>query len=169
MKTKIYIVLLLGLFSIKSNAQEQFLKLDSIQVIYGTISNFSQIIKGTSQVDHFGIDSLRLSTNYNSIIKLNNVQLEIISNGQGQTSFNSGYYPIHDFNVKVNQSTIMSWDELQRLGGGYNGGYAYGVKEFNITANVEILFTFTSVNSAYSAQRVYSFNYRIELHHYSYE
>ena len=66
MKTKIYIVLLLGLFSIKSNAQEQFLKFDSIQVINGTLNK----VQESNQNLDPGTDTVNIVSNSNSIIRI---------------------------------------------------------------------------------------------------
>ena len=89
MKTKIYIVLLLGLFSIKSNAQEQFLKLDSIQVIYGTLN---KIMDPNNNQYRTGRDTLNIVTNFNSIIKLKSVLINVEYNyGQCNGSCSASY------------------------------------------------------------------------------
>ena len=105
MKTKIYIVLLLGLFSMKSNAQEQFLKLDSIQVINGTLN---EVPEPGSFYYRSGTDTINIVSNSNSIIKLKSVLIEV--------EFNIGH------NGGKNTSYSLELNNRQLISNSYSGG-----------------------------------------------
>ena len=158
MKTKIRLLFLVGLFSIQSYAQEQFLKLDSIQVIYGTLNKIAH--PGDSRF-RTGIDTINIFTN--SIIKLKSFLMEVeLTDGQGQWASNyySSYYNIKLNNRIVMFKTVSSSAENDKM----------RLEYFNLIENGQMnLFIEGTSYSSYTWANPFEFHYRVELHHYSYE
>lgn len=164
MKTKIYIVLLLGLFSIKSNAQEQFLKFDSIQVIQGehlATYNFQSFsiydtvtcpVGGYVQVKYVVLDVETISGSISQYVnQVRNYRCKV--NGIGIASIKSANKADVYSGLQDSPNSFESVDEIGLM---YNSNVY-----FNIYGSYD-------PNSSNSVNNMY-FRYRIELHHYSYE
>ena len=89
----------------KSNAQEQFLKLDSIQVINGTLN---EVPEPGSFYYRSGTDTINIVSNSNSIIKLKSVLIEV------------------EFNIGVSGAKSASYslelNNRQLISNSYSGG-----------------------------------------------
>ena len=153
---------MLGLLSVNSNAQEQFLKLDSIQVIYGTLNKVQDQFDPRLRI---GRDTLNIVTNSSSIIKLKSFLMEIDLN-PGQGSWNNSTYTAA-FTFKLNnrclkelpQNSISQYDRIH-------------LEYFEIIENGEMnldIQGISRVSSTATYKNTFEFHYRIELHHYSYE
>jgi len=160
MKTKIYLVLLLGLLSIKSNAQEQFLRFDSIQVIQGehlatpssnTFSIHDTVtcpVGGYMQVKYVVLDvETTGSYIYGADNEINQFRCKV--NGIAIASIKSSSIP---------HATALDY---------YSNGYET-VEKIGLMYDTDLLVNIIGDYDQSSYSNMY-FRYRIELHHYSYE
>ena len=162
MKTKIYIVLLLGLFSMKSNAQEQFLRFDSIQVIQGehiaTYNSQSFSLYDTVVCPNGGLVQVKYVVfDVESIAPISNVENRVRNfrckvNGIGIASIKSAS---NSTNSAIQWYT-NSFESVEKIGLNYESDIS-----INIVGGGDI-------QGSSSYYNMY-FRYRIELHHYSYE
>ena len=150
---KILLVLLFVGIGQRLKAQEQFLKLDSIQVINGTLN---EVPEPGNFYYRSGTDTINIVSNSNSIIKLKSVLIEV--------EFNIGH------SGGKNTSYSLELNNRQLISNSYTGGGTQSILEyFDLieNENLNLLLyrrTYSSTNSD-----PYEINYRIELHHYSYE
>jgi len=141
-------------------AQESFLKLDSIQVINGTLIKIQNPSDGRYRT---GRDTITISTSNTSIIKIHNILMEIELNDS------QGYWGSNDsrpqYSIRLNNRLLMfrktsPIQEEEKL----------HLEYFDIIENSEINLTIEGTSySFYSYKNPWEFHYRIELHHYSYE
>ena len=163
MKTKIYIVLLLGLLSMKSNAQEQFLKLDSIQVIQGEHL-------ATSSSNTFSIHDT-VTCPVGGYVQVKYVVLDVETTGSHIYGTEND---IKQFRCKVNGIAIASIKSSSAPSGTALDRYANGyetVEKIGLMYDSDLLVNIIGEydpNSSSNSHNMY-FRYRIELHHYSYE
>ena len=162
MKTKIYIVLLLGLFSIKSNAQEQFLRFDSIQVIQGEHL-------ATPSSTTFSIHDT-VTCPVGGYVQVKYVVLDVETIGSYIYGTDN---EVEKFRCKVNGISIASIKSssiaptaLDRYANGYET-----VEKIGLMYDSDLSFNIVGDYSprSYSNSDNMYFRYRIELHHYSYE
>jgi hypothetical protein len=159
MKTKIYLVLLLGLLSIKSNAQEQFLKFDSIQVIQGEYL--------ATPSNPFSIHDT-VTCPVGGYVQVKYVVLDVESAGS-YIYYTTNY--IKKFRCKINGISIASI-KGSNTGYGtaldyYSNGYE-SVEKIGLMYDSDLLVNIIGDYDPSSQSNMY-FRYRIELHHYSYE
>lgn len=163
MKTKIYIVLLLGLLSMKSNAQEQFLRFDSIQIIQGEHL-------ATPSSNTFSIHDT-VTCPVGGVIKVKNVVLDVECSNTSKKIAPQYGNDIRNYRCKLNGiaiASIKSADVRLTTAHLYNFesindiGLMY---ESDLNFKVEGMYTYWSGSYATDMH----FRYRIELHHYSYE
>lgn len=164
MKTKIYIVLLFGLFSIKSNAQEQFLKFDSIQVIQGEHL-------ATPYSNTFSIHDT-VTCPVGGLIKVQNVVLDVEST---YSYFSNS--PINNYRCKINGIGIASIKSANNSNGNKSSDIQSTPTSYESVTETGLFYK-SNINfnlygdyyaGGYSSQFSIYFRYRIELHHYSYE
>lgn len=163
MKTKIYIFLLLGLFSIKSNAQEQFLRFDSIQVIQGEHL-------ATPSSNTFSIHDT-VTCPVGGYVQVKYVVLDVETIGSFIHADNN---EVRKFRCKVNGISIASIKSssvphataLDYYSNGYETVDKIGLM-YDTDLSFNIVGDYNS-RSTHNANSMY-FRYRIELHHYSYE
>lgn len=163
MKTKIYIVLLLGLFSMKSNAQEQFLRFDSIQVIQGEHL-------AMWQSPSFSLHDTVICP-VGGVIKVKNVVLDVeCSNISKKFALQYGN-DIHNYRCKLNGIAIASIKSADvRLSTAHFYNFE-SINDIGLMYESDLNFKLEGEYSSWSssdASDMY-FRYRIELHHYSYE
>ena len=164
MKTKIYIVLLLGLLSIKSNAQEQFLRFDSIQVIQG--EHLATIWSNTFSIHD------TVTCPIGGYVQVKYVVLDVETSG---APFDYDQFEITKFRCTINGTGIASINNANASNA--IGEYICRPTSFESITKTGLMYNsdlnfklygdyYTRTN--YSTRNVY-FRYRIELHHYSYE
>ena len=84
------------------SAQESFLRLDSIQVINGTLVTMQDL---SSNNYRNGVDTLLVSTNSNSNIRLKSILVEVDLNGNQGSWSNSDYRRM--YSMKLNNRLLM--------------------------------------------------------------
>lgn len=166
MKTKFYIFLLSGLFSIKSNAQEQFLKLDSIQIVQG--EHYIDITLNSGTLNLSVLDTINCPNG--GLIKVKNVVLEIESKGASfQNNHTLAYYGCIINGIGVASLLNHSNDPSPLWGGQVKR--MFGIEQVDLMYNSDLFINIKSMGNAGSYNSSYDvdYRYRIELHHYSYE
>lgn len=157
-------------------AQEQFLRLDSVVVLHGNMNAYG------SSGNIYGRDSIVKPLGINQIVKVRNVQVTIKRNGSQTPSpsnnnlYTQLYGQLYDVFVEINNDVVY---DVNTFRNGINSSYwgGNGASFTRISSNYESNMFFNSdlnvVAGIYGYEYGRSLNqvitYRIELIYYSYE
>ena len=155
-------------------AQEQFLRLDSVVVLHGNMNAYGS--NGTI----YGRDSILKPLGINQIVKVRNVQVTVKRSGSqiappGNNFYTDLYLSLYDVFVEINNDVVF---DVNKFRNGLNTAYWGGGSSFTrISSNYESNMFFNSDLNVVAGIYGYEYNrylnqvitYRIELIYYSYE